>query len=424
MRWIQRYRISTFVRSALWLVPLASMLLALLLTPLLRRIDQATGWTLFGFGLDGTRALLAMLAASMLSLLVFVLSALLIAVQVASAQLTPRVIAATFLRNRPVKFTIGLVVFSFMLSVGVLGRSEKSVLQLSTAICILTSLASIAMFLFLVDYALKSLRPVSLVARVAAEGFTVVEDVYPHLLGAEIDRRRSTRPSILGAPDRTIHHAGDSAVLLAADFRWLSAAGVAARGLIELVPRVGEFIAVGEPLFHLYGGAAHLDVRPLRAALAFGQERTLEQDPMFAFRILVDIAAKALSPAINDPTTAVLAIDQIHRLLRSVGRRHLDTEAMLDESGTFGVAFHTPDWEDYVVLAVSEIRQYGRGSFQVMRRLRAMLENLIASLPESHRPPLEVQLRMLARSVERDFPDAEDRESAAFADPQGLGHVE
>lgn len=60
----------------------------------------------------------------------------------------------------------------------------------------------------------------------------------------------------------------------------------------------------------------------------------------------------------------------------------------------------------------------------MVRRLRALLENLIASLPESHRPPLAVQLRMLERSVERDFPDAEDRENAAFADPQGLGHVE
>src|SRR5262249_39692192 len=69
-------------------------------------------------------------------------------------------------------------------------------------------------------------------------------------------------------------------------------------------------------------------------------------------------------------------------------------------------------------------RQYGSGSFQVVRRLRAMLENLIASLPEIRRPPLEVQMRMLERSVERDFPDAEDRASAAAADSQGLGHVE
>ena len=212
MRWIQRYRITTFVRSALWLVPLGSMVLAMLLTPLLRQLDQATGWTLLGFGLDGARALLAMLAASMLSLLVFVLSSLLIAVQVASTQLTPRVIAATFLRDRPVKFTIGLVVFTFMLSIGVLGRSDTSVLQLSTAVCILASAVSIAMFLFLVDYALKALRPVSVVGGVAAEGFKVLEDVYPasgwarRSIGGARRSRRSRRPA-----GRTIHHEGNSA---------------------------------------------------------------------------------------------------------------------------------------------------------------------------------------------------------------------
>jgi uncharacterized membrane protein len=423
MRWIQRYRISTFLRSTSWLVPLGSLALAVALLPILRRIDQAAGWTLFGFGLDGARALLAMLAASMLSLLVFVLSALLIAVQVASAQLTSRLIASTFLRDRPVKFTIGLVVFTFMLSIGVLGRSEESVLQLSTAICIVASLASIALFLFLVDYAIKALRPVSVFERVAAAGFRVLEDVYPHGLEEEVDRRRSTRPSTPAPPDRTIHHAGDSAVLLAADFRWLSQVAVAARGLVDLVPRVGEFIAVGEPLFLLYGGAADVDDRSLRAALAFGGERTLEQDPTFAFRILVDVAERALSPAINDPTTAVLAIDQIHRLLRATGRRRLDTEAILDETGTCGVAFHTPEWEDYVTLAVSEIRQYGATSLQVVRRLRAMLENLIESLPPVRRTPLEVQLQLLGRAVERAFPDEEDRALAGAADPQGLGHV-
>jgi uncharacterized membrane protein len=220
------------------------------------------------------------------------------------------------------------------------------VLQFSTAICILASVVSIALFLFLVDYALKALRPVSVVSGVATEGFEVVEDVYPHRVGTDVDQRRSKLAAKPGPADRTLYHEGNSAVLIAADFAWLSAAGIRTRGLIELVPRVGEFIAVGAPLFRLYGGAAGLDDQTLPDALAFGGERTLEQDPMFAFRILVDIAAKALSPAINDPTTAVLALGQIHRLLRSVGNRHLDTEAMLDESGALGVAFHTPDWED------------------------------------------------------------------------------
>jgi uncharacterized membrane protein len=193
--------------------------------------------------------------------------------------------------------------------------------------------------------------------------------------------------------------------------------------LIELLPRVGDFVAEGDPLFRLYAGAARLDDRRLRAALAFGEERTLEQDPMFAFRILVDIAAKALSPAINDPTTAVLAIDQIHPLLRAIGKRHLDTEAILDETAAFGVIFRTPNWDDYVMVAASEIRQYGGTSLQVVRRLRAMLEDLLASLPSIRRPPLEAQLCALGRAAARNFPDAEDLASAGAADPQGLGHV-
>ncbi len=108
----------------------------------------------------------------------------------------------------------------------------------------------------------------------------------------------------------------------------------------------------------------------------------MEQDPAFAFRVIVDIASKGLSPAINDPTTAVLALDQIHHLLRHVGGRCLDNERVRDASGVVRLVYRTPDWEDFVTLAVTEIRQFGGSSIQVARRLRAMLENLIQTLPE------------------------------------------
>jgi uncharacterized membrane protein len=421
MRWIQRHRLESFLRSAHWLLWVAAVLAAMVATPLLREIDRATGWALLGFEVDGARGLLSVLAGSMLTLLVFLLSALLIAVQLSSTQLTPRVIAVTIMRRGPVRYTVALVVFTFLLSIGVLGRTDETTLQLSTAVCLFTSLVSVGLFLLVVDHALKALRPVSVAANVAAEGFAVLEQVYPDRIGAAVDRTRTVRRALPSTPARIVLQQGDSAVLTAVDFAWLSSLAIEADGLVEVVPHVGDFVAVGEPLFRLYGRAAELDDGTLRRALAFGPERTMEQDPMFAFRILVDIAAKALSPAINDPTTAVLAVDQIHRLLRAVGQRHLDTEAQLDASGERGVVFHTPDWEDYVLLAVSETRHFGRGSVQVARRLRAMLQNLVVTLPESRRAALEEQLRLVERSVERDYPDAEDRESAAVADSQGLG---
>ena len=139
--------------------------------------------------------------------------------------------------------------------------------------------------------------------------------------------------------------------------------------VIELIPQVGDHVAVGDPLFRIFQGGATLSAKVLCHSVALGQERTLEQDPAFAFRIMVDIASKALSPAINDPTTAVLALDQIHHLLGTVGRRDLDTGRVCDTSGRLRFIYRTPGWEDFVRLAVTEIRHFGGESIQIARRL-------------------------------------------------------
>ena len=191
--------------------------------------------------------------------------------------------------------------------------------------------------------------------------------------------------------------------------------------LIELVPQVGDFMAAGDPLFRLFDGGETLSDETLRSSVAFGQERTLEQDPTYAFRIIVDIASKALSPAINDPTTAVLAIDQIHHLLRNVGSRNLAQGRETDDRGELRLVYRTPDWEDFVHLAVTEIRQYGRDSIQIMRRLRAMLENLIQTLPERRAPMLRLELSLLQASAKRMFVDLYDQSLAETGDLQGMG---
>ena len=192
-------------------------------------------------------------------------------------------------------------------------------------------------------------------------------------------------------------------------------------GVIEFVPQVGDFIATDEPLFHLYGSAASLDEGQLKSAVAFGPERTLEQDPTFAFRIIVDIALKALSPAINDPTTAVIAIDQLHRLLRKAGNKNLRTDEILDKSGQLAVIFRTPNWQDFVHLAFTEIRHCGAQNIQVVRRLRAMVENLVQTLPEHRHPVLYQELELLDRAIKENFRYPEDLALARMGDAQGLG---
>ena len=147
----------------------------------------------------------------------------------------------------------------------------------------------------------------------------------------------------------------------------------------------------------------------------------MEQDPTFAFRIIVDIAIKGLSPAINDPTTAVLAIDQLHRMLRGVGKRNLRTDEWLDESGHLRMIFRTPNWNDFVHLAFSEIRACGSNNLQIVRRLRAMIDNLVRTLPARRHAALLQQLSLLDREIERHFNYPEELALARIADAQGLG---
>jgi uncharacterized membrane protein len=184
---------------------------------------------------------------------------------------------------------------------------------------------------------------------------------------------------------------------------------------------VGDAVAVGDPLFRIIPESANLPAEALYQEVALGQERTLEQDPTFAFRILVDIANKGLSPAINDPTTAVLAIDQIHHLLREVGSRNLDDERVRDTTGRLRLFYRTPDWQDFVHLAVTEIRHFGGASIQIARRLRAMLEHLIGALPKERTELLRQELKVLDRTTERSFKEPEDRALADVGDVQGVG---
>ena len=189
----------------------------------------------------------------------------------------------------------------------------------------------------------------------------------------------------------------------------------------EFAPQVGDFVGADEPLFRLYGKASAIDEKALRTCVVFGSERTLEQDPLFAVRILVDIAIKALSKAINDPTTAVLAIDQLHRLLRSVGRRNLRADFIPDTAGRLRVIFRTPDWDDFVHLAFTEIRYYGAENVQIARRLRAMIVNLSETLPAQRHAALRQELDLLDRMLEKLHVLPEDLALARIPDSQGLG---
>jgi len=159
----------------------------------------------------------------------------------------------------------------------------------------------------------------------------------------------------------------------------------------------------------------------LRAAIRLGGERTFQQDPKYAIRLLVDIAIKALSPAINDPTTAVQALDQIEDLLIRLGRRRLEIGSFCDAAGNLRLLIGFPTWDDFLSLAFDEIRFYGATSIQVMRRMKALVNELISILPEERQPALRHWQERLQFTVERSFADQPDKLEASAEDRQGLG---
>lgn len=427
MRWDRKYVIMSYIRSSLWLVPFFAVLAYMAVTRitfaigrwLLQNglIDESTDF--LGLSMAGARTMLETVVTLNLSFLVFTFGSLLVAIQVAGGQYTPRIIATTLLRNNAIRCTVGYFVFTLLFTMRVLSRmGDETVHQFNTFIAATFGLISIIVFLYLIDYAARLLRPVSLVYRLGESGIGVIKSVYPVCtVPSQPENSSGSRTS----PDRIVVNAGTSGAVLAVNLDGLAKLARRSGGVIEFVPQVGDFMAVDEPLFRLYGGAAGIDDHELQSSVAFGSERTLEQDPTFAFRILVDIAIKALSPAINDPTTAVLAIDQLHRLLRLVGLRHLRGEELRNDKGSLRVIFRTPNWEDFVHLACTEIRHCGAGSIQIMRRMRSMLENLTHTLPTHRHSELRKQLDLLDREIEAHYTFAEDRALARIADPQGLG---
>jgi uncharacterized membrane protein len=418
--WSRFFRATSYLRSALWIIPFIAIVLVLAITPPLRVLDELLGWRISGLGAAGAQSLYETTITLTLSFLVFTFGSLLVAIQVAGGQLTPRVIATILLRDNVVRYSVGIFVFTLLFAVMALNRVEAKVWDLATIVTSTLAIACMAMFLFLIDHAARLLRPVSIVAHVGDEGLAVIEAVYP----LPAPTTASTSDDVSGHEEpltRVVAHEGSSEIVLALDLETLVYTARRFDGVVEFMPQVGDFVAFGEPLFTLYGGATRIDDRRLRAAVALGRERTMEQDPLFAFRILVDIALKALSRAINDPTTAVVAIDQIHRLLREVGKRELRREEVVDQEGRTRVILRTPNWEDFVHLACTEIRNCGAGSVQVARRLQSMLVNLIATLPDYRGKALEEERDRLNRALPSLYTLPDDLALAGSPDPQGLG---
>jgi uncharacterized membrane protein len=374
-----------------------------------------------GAGASAAIAVLSAIASGMMPLTGLVFSLAFVMVQFSATAYSPRLVS-WLAGSAIMSHSLGIFTATFVYALAALAWVDRGgtgrVPLLTVWVAIALMLVSIVFFVMLVER-LGMLQIARVLAYAGDHGRAVIDRDYA-LLG-EGETEGADQEEELPPVTQIITHQGGPAVIQAFDVRRLVALAAKRNAVIAMAWAVGDTAIDGMTLLRVHGADAPIGERTLRRRVRLGAERTFEQDPKYAMRLLVDIAIRALSPAINDPTTAVQALDQIEDLLVRLSRRNLSAGRSRDWTGKLRLVFPVPGWEDFLVLAFDEIRFYGASSIQVMRRMRALLGHLMDHVPPERRPALERYLERVDKGIRKNFEDTEDRKDALEEDRQGLG---
>ncbi len=385
------------LRQSLWFVPAVAVLLSFLAAEAASAVDRGLGDDVdnafvFSGSPETARSVVSTIAASMITFTGLVFSITMLVLQLASNQLSPRIMR-TFLRDRGTQYTLGLFIATFTYSLLVLRRvgddldTGEDVSSVSVWIALVLVFASVLVFVYYIHHIAQAIRPVNVIRSITQETIATVEQVYRL---AEETPERAVIP--VEEPDAIVRvPAGRFGVLVDLDHSRLCQIVGGGDGTLEIVARPGQFLPSGSPLARVWGVADSSD--DIFAAVEIGRERTMQHDVAFGFRQLVDIAVRALSPGINDPTTAAQVLDGLHEVLTHLLSR--DTGPVYLISDDPRVILHRPSWEELVALALDEIRYYGKDSVQIPSRLRALLDDLLERAGVAKAPVLAGHLELL-----------------------------
>ncbi|MFF0739972.1 DUF2254 domain-containing protein [Streptomyces sp. NPDC004111] len=428
------------LRDTFWFAPAFGLALTVLVWFLAALVDSEVVSLLREWGsydelgeligiAEDAKTIITTVSSAMMTFIGVVFSISLVAVQMASGQLTPRVVRI-FVRSRITKLTFSVFLATFVMSLLVLAGYEgetdprlvSSVPLVQSALTMAMVALSLVLFIAYVNSTLRLMRVGYVLDRISREAVAVLRK----------QERGWEEGASLGAETARISYEGRAGVLR--DVHIARLVRVAARRgvVLRLIPRIGDFVVPGTPVIAVHGGPAPA-AKALRHSVSVGVERTFHQDLGFGLRQLSDIALRALSPAVNDPTTAVQAIDRIVQFLSVAVALPLGALHHREKDGTVRFVQSVPAWGDLVDLGFSEIRTVLHGNPQVSRRLMAGLDDLVllaAGQQEGHEEqegyedrcaPLLRHRALLVEMVERTAPEAADREFALRPDRQGIG---
>ena len=421
MTWSSRFRARQYLRGSLWVVPLLGAVLGVLLGSLGIVLDEHVSVPAYWHYSPSTAStVLSSIVGSTAALIGFVVTVTVLVVQMATGTFSARYMRLWY-RDRMLKAVLAVLIGTLAFAFQLLRHLGSNVPDLGVTIAGLLLLVGLILFMLYLDRVLHRMRPVAVAALVGEDGREAFETAV----------RWAARPD---APDFVAGHfkpRGEPALRVksteAGSVQAIDDAGLVrwARRhecLLVLPHPVGDFLPIGSTLIEVHGEPPDRSERQLRGMVALGVERTIEQDPAFAIRIMVDIANLALSPAVNDPTTAVQVLDHLGETLRLIGTTDLAGQSKArGEPGPGSVIMHARRWEDFLSLGVTEIRDYGATGIQVGRRMRGLLEELLETVRPEYRPAVEDELARLAATVQRVWAGAADLDRAVASDRQGIG---
>jgi uncharacterized membrane protein len=418
---MSRTRIRIWLASAMWIPVLATNVVAIALALGLPLLDERMARDeRLPLSVSSAQQIFGALAAGMITFTGIIFSAVFVAAQIQTSSYSPRLAAR--LRRDPVVIaglalptaTATYALFALAAIGRQTGTGDDQLVPVLTVVFGLALLVvTLGAFVALVQRAFDMTQVGGILRVLMRRGYAVIDDVHP------VDAPTGTAPSDPAA--EAVLHDGPPAVIAAIDREALLRLARATGGFVEVAPRVGEYLAPGATTVRVHGARERPEIAAARRVLVLSRQRTIDQDPAFVIRILVDIAIRGLSPAVNDPTTATQALDRIETLLVELHRRHPGATLVVDEQGTPRGCVPGPSWTEYFELAVTEIRRYGAGSVQTTRRLHALYERLLAVTGADERTRVLTERRLLDEAMRHHFGDAGEREIATRPDRMGLG---
>ena len=405
-----------------WLIPGLYAMTAIAAGVILPRIEHYVFPHLKAeTSIETSIAIYSSIASGMMALTGIVFSLTILMVQFSATAYSPRLVM-WIARDPVLSHALGVFSATFLYAIAALEWLDRSnsrkVPFISFLVVIVLLLASVGMFVGLI-HRIGRLQINRMLIFTGDQGREVIEKLY-RPLGPSCHKIPTGGLRTM-VPEQTLFHHGQPLSLESVNVNRLVGLAKQHDACIKVVTAIGDTVLEGMPLLHIFNAGPPFAEKELSRVLELGRERTFEQDPKYAIRLLVDIAIRALSPAVNDPTTAVQALDQIGDLLLRLGGRRLEIGAYPDDSGHIRLIIPFPSWDDFLHLGFEEILSYGAKSVQVMRRMKALIADLLTIVPPERQASLRYWQERLQTSIARSFEDAEEKLSASSEDRQGLG---